>query len=222
MSDTTYVPDAHDVTRWWWIRHAPVVDAHLKRLSGQRDVPADTSDAAAFQRLAEHLPLGAQWIVTNLQRTRQTAEALWAAGAECVEPLVEPAFAEQAFGDWSGLTWDDIAARSDAQAFWDAPADTTPPTDQTGQKAESFADQCARVAARMDDLSAALRGRDVVCVAHGGAIRAALVHAFGLTPFQALSVEVPNLGLTRLDHIPAGLKSARGGHWRVVAVNQVW
>ena len=222
MSDTTYAPDAQSVTRWWWIRHAPVVDAHLKRLSGQRDVAADTSDGHAIARLAMNLPRGAQWIVTNLQRTRQTAEALWDAGAERSEPLVEAAFAEQAFGDWSGCTWDEIAAKPDAQTFWDAPADTAPPTVETGLASESFAQQCARVAARMEDMSMEFAGRDIVCVAHGGAVRAALVHALGLTPFQALSVEVPNLGVTRLDHIRAGLKSARGGHWRVVAVNQVW
>ena len=29
-------------TRWWLIRHAPVVNAAEKRLSGQNDVPAMT------------------------------------------------------------------------------------------------------------------------------------------------------------------------------------
>ena len=42
-------------TRWWWIRHAPVVD-HGGRIYGQRDMACDTSDAAAMSWLAAALP----------------------------------------------------------------------------------------------------------------------------------------------------------------------
>ena len=203
------------VTRWWWIRHAPVVDAHLKRLSGQADVAADVSDAAAFAALAPRLPTGAQWLVTPLQRTQQTAAALWAAGAERTEPAIEPAFAEQAFGDWTHATWAELADNEDAQPFWDAPATVRPPAVQTGDEAESFADVCARVAPRIDAVTNAHAGRDIVVVAHAGSIRAAIARALGLTPTQALGLEVKNLGLTRLDHIG-------GSNWRVVGLNQIW
>ncbi|WP_139134975.1 histidine phosphatase family protein, partial [Magnetovibrio blakemorei] len=116
------------VTRWWLVRHAPVVNAHLGALSGQADVGADVSDGVAFAAIAAKLPPRAQWIVTPLSRTRQTAQALWAAGAHHDgDPLVEPAFMEQAFGAWTGLTWAEIGAREDAQAFWDAPATQAPP-----------------------------------------------------------------------------------------------
>ena len=33
------------VTRWWWIRHAPVVGTHGK-VYGQMDVDCDVSDVA--------------------------------------------------------------------------------------------------------------------------------------------------------------------------------
>jgi len=226
-------------TRWWWVRHAPVVDAHLLRLSGQADVDADTSDDAAFRALAACLPKGAVWVLSNLRRTRQTAEALWEAGGEAgggaggkagaghpADPLVEPAFAEQAFGDWTGLTWAEVGAAEDARAFWDAPADTVPPSAETGLPAESFADQCARVRAGIETLTARHAGRDIVAVAHAGTVRAAVALALGLDPAQALALDVRNLGLTRLDHIAGGsgggaLRVRRGGHWRVVAVNQI-
>lgn len=55
-------------------------------------------------------------------------------------------------------------------------------------------------------------GGDVVIVAHGGTIRAAVAHAMGLTPQQALMLSVQNLSLTRLEK--------HGAHWRVVAVNE--
>ena len=40
------------ITRWWWIRHAPVVVAGGK-IYGQRDLPADTSDKGVFSFLAK-------------------------------------------------------------------------------------------------------------------------------------------------------------------------
>lgn len=189
------------------MRHAPVVDAHLKCITGQSDVSADLADGAAFQALAPRLPRGAVWLTSHLMRTTETAQALWDAGAEQVEPLVEPALAEQNFGDWTGLTWDAIGAD---EAFWDAPTTTKPP----GKNSESFADQCHRVARRICELSEDFAGRDLMCVAHAGTIRAAVALALGLTPDQAMALEVNNLSLTRLDFFG-------DGNWRVVGLNQV-
>ena len=71
-------------------------------------------------------------------------------------------------------------------------------------------------------LSAEHAGRDIVTIAHGGSIRAAVAHALGLEPERALALAVDNCSLTRLDHI-AG---AAGSHddegrdsWRVGRFN---
>jgi alpha-ribazole phosphatase len=208
-------------TRWWWVRHAPVVDAHLLRLSGQADIAADVSDTAAFVKVAARLPNGAVWLTSPLQRTHQTMEALRQAGAERVEAAVEPAFAEQAFGDWTGCTWAELGERDDAVAFWRDPANVAPPSLEKGLASESFADQCARVAARIETLTAQYAGRDIVCIAHGGTIRAAAVLALGLTPAQALAIEVANLSLTRLDFLASDEAPKRGGNWRIVGLNQI-
>ena len=77
----------------------------------------------------------------------------------------------------------------------------------------------------MRELSAELAGADVVAVAHGGTIRAALALALGLDPERALALAVDNCSLTRIDHIagPAGSHAQdgdRSGVWRVVRVNQ--
>ncbi|MBL4613649.1 MAG: hypothetical protein JKY27_02080, partial [Magnetovibrio sp.] len=71
----------YQTTRWWLVRHAPVKDAHLAKIWGQKDIEADVSDTASFAHLAAKLPHGAVWFTTHLQRTQQTAEALFAAGA---------------------------------------------------------------------------------------------------------------------------------------------
>jgi broad specificity phosphatase PhoE len=74
-------------------------------------------------------------------------------------------------------------------------------------------------------LSAEHAGRDIVAVAHGGTIRAALALALGLEPERALALSVDNCSLTRLERI-AGPVSSRPPRedgdeaWRVVRVNQ--
>lgn len=213
------------VTKWWWVRHAPVADAHLRRLSGQADVAADTSDTDAFKALAPHLPRDAIWVTTPLRRTGETSHALIEAGVGRVTPLIEPAFVEQAFGDWTNCTWDELAENEDAKAFWDAPATVAPPKLKTNQPSESFADLCTRVGSRIEELTEHYAGRDIICVAHAGSIRAAVALALGLGPAQALGLAVQNLSLTRLEHISAGRNSKRpgdwGGNWRVVGLNQI-
>lgn len=98
-------------TRWWWIRHAPVINPS-GRIYGQRDVLADTSNATAFCALAARLPDDAVWLATPLQRTQATAKAIHAAmnGRMPPAPEIEPAFIEQNFGDWQGLSYEDIGA----------------------------------------------------------------------------------------------------------------
>ncbi len=68
----------------------------------------------------------------------------------------------------------------------------------------------------METLSARHKGRDIVCVAHAGSIRAALAVVLGLTPEAALAFTIDTLSLTRLDLIDS---PAAGHGWRVGPVN---
>ena len=90
-------------TRWWWVRHAPVRNDG-GNIYGQEDISCDTSDREVFEAVAKILPRNAVWYASNLMRTHQTAEAIWAAGFPKPARLVqEPAFAEQNLGQWQGL-----------------------------------------------------------------------------------------------------------------------
>ena len=64
----------------------------------------------------------------------------------------------------------------------------------------------------LDRLVAESEGQDIVIIAHGESIRAAIAHAMGLTPHQALIFSIKNLSLTRLEK--------HGADWRVAAVNE--
>jgi broad specificity phosphatase PhoE len=202
------------VTRWWWIRHAPVPDGG--RIYGQRDLPCDCSNTEVFASLAAELPANAVWVTSNLVRTRQTAEAILTADAEKfagVEPEALAELAEQHLGEWQGLERRAFHAtrRIGTHVLWFAHADERPPGGET------FAELVCRVTPAIERLTGEHRGRDIVAVTHGGTIRAALGVALGLPPQAALAFSTDNCSLTRLDHLAV---SNGGGMWRIVAVNR--
>ena len=69
-------------------------------------------------------------------------------------------------------------------------------------------------------MTVANKGRDIVAVAHGGTIRAALAVALELTPEQGMAIKIDTLSLSVLEHVEDGLLRGRGGVWRVVGVNR--
>ena len=201
-------------TTWWWIRHAPVT-SHGGRIYGQTDLPGDCGEEGYFTGLARILPEGALWLTSNLRRTRDTAEAVQRhrnPGGELLEPVA--AFAEQHFGEWQGLRYEELSTRAgpEGHRFWLAPAETRP------KGGESFIDLMERVHPAIREISLARRGEDIVAFAHGGTIRAALALALDLSPERALGFSIDNCSVTRIQHWP------EGGHgpeaWRVVTVNQ--
>jgi broad specificity phosphatase PhoE len=174
-------------------------------------VPCDVSAREVFQRLAGLLPSDAVWVTSHLQRTAQTADAILAemTPAAPSERLCDAHLGEQSFGDWQGLTHDELAQqRAGAwHRFWLAPAHERPPG------GESFEDLVERVGPAVARLNETYGGRDIVAV---------LALALEIVPERALAFEIANCSLTRLDFVagPSGshLRSATGA-WRVGQVN---
>ena len=199
------------VTRWWWVRHAPVPNPE-RRCYGQSDKDCDVSNHALFTHQARLLPKGAVWYASNLLRAKKTAETLATHGAEMGELNIDPNLAEQHFGEWQGLTYVEIAEKKDASnhLFWLGPPEYRPPG------GESFVDLRDRTVRSIDRLTAEHRGRDIVATAHGGTIRAALAHAFDLHPEAAVRFEIENVSVTLIEHF----EQADPAHaWRVAFVN---
>lgn len=200
-------------TRWWWVRHAPVPDT--VNIYGQHDVDSDTSDAKVFAALAHELPRDAVWLTSNLKRTHQTAEAILRAIAaeerRHGEPLRVPEFAEQHLGEWQGMNRAEFfAARAHiSHPFWFGPSHERPPG------GESFEDLVARVTPAIEKFSEDFAGRDVIAVAHGGTIKAAIAHALKLSPEAGLSFACDNCSVTRLERLSSDGESL----WRVISIN---
>ncbi len=202
-----------EIIRFWLIRHA-LVEANARlMLYGTMDVPlcpdALVAEAPMYRALAARLPRPATWVVTPLSRTALTAQALFRAGYPEQSPAVEPDLVEQDLGEWQGLPHADLPGRLllAPHPFWPLAGEEAPPG------GESMASVITRVGAAIERLAAAHEGEDVVVVSHGGAIRAAVAHAIGISADNALHLSVQNLSLTRLERHEAA--------WRVVCVNEV-
>ena len=205
-----------DVTRWWWVRHAPVVNGE-GMIYGSSDIDCDVSDTAHFKTLAQVLPKDAVWFTSHLTRTKKTAQAIAEAGRDFPEPIVEEDLGEQNFGDWQGLSWNQMM-KADPETYniyWSDPTRNRPPG------GESFADQIARTGVVIDRLGEQHKGRNIVAVAHGGTIRAAMAVALKLEPEQGMAIRVDTLSVSIFENVEDGLLRGKGGVWRVVGVNRV-
>jgi broad specificity phosphatase PhoE len=207
-----YARAVSTTTRIFLIRHALVEPSARLTMYGTMDVGlcelALRQEAASYRWLAARLPQPARWLVTPLSRTRATAAAVFAAGYPQSELEVEDDLIEQRLGEWQGLPHDVFfeRLRHPPHPFWSIHAEERPPG------GESFGDVVARVGPTLERLVEENAGGDLVIVAHGGSIRAAIAHAMGVSGHAVLAFSVKNLSLTRLEKV--------GSDWRVAAVNE--
>ena len=206
------VPNGVVATRWWWVRHAPVrQDGGC--IYGQKDIGCDTSDREVFEAVAKILPRNAVWFSSNLKRTHQTADAIWAAGFPKPSNMThEAAFAEQNLGEWQGLNRAAFFANRPTQvgSYWFAPIDDPAPG------GESFMDLYNRTRGAVERINNEHAGRDIIAVAHGGTIKAAIGLALDGQVERALSFDIDNVSITRLDYFASPERSV----WRLPMVNQ--
>src|SRR3569833_112863 len=180
---------------WWWVRHAPVRNDG-GNIYGQSDIACDTSDREVFEAVAKILPRDAVWYASNLMRTHQTAEAIWATGFPKPATMTrEAAFAEQNLGRWQGMNRAAfLASRPIGSNGFAASAQPAP-------GGESFMDLYNRVTSAVGVITADHAGRDIIAVGHGGTIKAAVGLALGGLVEKSLAFDIDNCSVTRLDHI---------------------
>jgi broad specificity phosphatase PhoE len=182
------------MTRLFWVRHGPT---HARTMVGWTDLPADLSDRAALGRLDAALPRGAVILSSDLSRAVATADAL---GQSRDRLPHDPDLREIHFGAWENRSHDAISAEAPdhVRSFWETPGDIRPPG------GESWDDLSARVTRATDRLLAQHAGRDIVVVAHFGAILAAVQRARGCSATEVLAHRIEPLSVTALDFGPGG------------------
>jgi len=191
------------MTTWHWVRHGPT---HAKGMVGWSDLPADLGDKAALARLDAALPRDALVVSSDLQRCVATADAIQKGRKRLPH---EERIREIHFGDWELRNFADIAASDPdlSRSFWQNPGDVTPPG------GESWNATAARVSAFVDEINARHSGRDIIAVGHFGVILTQVQRAARLDAASALSFEISNLSVTRLQFTDP--------HWRVRGVNHL-
>jgi broad specificity phosphatase PhoE len=144
-------------------------------------------------------------------RTQQTAEAIWAAGFPKPASMARyPELAEQNLGKWQGMNRAAFIAARPAGSSWFADINEPAPG------GESFMDLYDRATRLIGRITAEHAGKDVIAVAHGGTIKAAVALALGGQPEKGLTFDIDNCSVTRLDFYASPDRS----NWRLPYVNQ--
>lgn len=159
-----------------FLRHGPTDWNEEGRIQGRIDMPL--SEAGRVKMAALLPPAGFAIAYTSpLGRARETAKLLGYANA-----IVDERLAEHNWGDWEGMTREEILARDGGDAFAKAGSGI----DFTPKNGESTRDLLARVAAFLRERAG--DPRDAVAIAHRGVLRSAYTLATGwnmATPMPA-------------------------------------
>lgn len=169
------------MTKVIFIRHGQTEWNVTGRYQGQSDVKLTAEGRAQAAKLAENFPVDQIDAIyaSDLCRAMVTAETI--AERFGLEVQAEPAFRELSFGDWEGLTYQQIVAKwEDAMAnFMQHPDILEIPG------GESFPAVQQRAMARLRELIAKHDGQTIVVVAHGAVLRTMLTAALHM-PLQYL------------------------------------
>ena len=144
-------------TELWLVRHGETEWSREGRHTSVTDLPLTEAGVAVAKTLAERLD-GLEFglvLTSPRQRARRTAELAGFAGAR-----VEPGLVEWDYGDYEGLTTEQIRESEPGWTVWTHPC---PGGETTGQ-----------VAARLDRVVAEIRahGGRALVFGHGHALRA--------------------------------------------------
>ena len=182
--------------RLFAIRHGETESSRTRRFAGSRDVALTADGRAQCEAVAQALAdarLAAVY-ASPLDRARASAEII--ATPHGLAVRVEPAFREMGFGQWEGLTREELAARDpEAYRAWArTPHATAPPG------GERLADVVRRVAGGLDALRDAHGGETVVLVSHAIVLRLLILHALGLGPDRLWTVDASPAGISEIEY----------------------
>lgn len=192
-------------TQCLFVRHGETDWNCERRCQGFTDIPLNDTGMKQAEKLGTYLqrtPIHAVY-TSDLGRAVQTAEKI--AHHHGLEVHKRARLRERGYGEWEGLTWEQIAARYPDREE----------VRQVGGKygVELFAALQRRIIGELDALLRNHPGQTVVAVSHGGTINAFL-HVMTDKRLGTGVTKIANTGVTKVTY------SAETG-WEIGAVNDV-
>ena len=186
------------------MRHGETAWNAQSRLQGQLDI--DLNERGRWQAQRAGLALADSGITTiycsDLRRAHDTALAIAQhSGIAATDLRLEPGLRERSFGDFQGLTYDEVGALhpEDALRWKQRDPHWAPPG------GESYTTVYQRVAATLHAIAALHPGEHIALVSHGGV----LDMLYRLATGQALNAprtwELGNCAINRLLYTPQAL-----------------
>jgi broad specificity phosphatase PhoE len=160
------------------VRHGETAWNAEHRWQGHHDEPLSATGRVEAQALAARIALDRPEALysSDLARARETAEAI--AQRSGLEPVFDARWREVHVGEWMGLAPAEVQSRHpEGYARWLAGS--------TGwEQGESYAEMGERALAAAREIAGRHAGAraPIVCVTHGGVIRALVMHVLGMPP----------------------------------------
>ncbi len=179
------------------IRHGQTNWNLEQRFQGQSDIPLNETGRKQAQALAERLA-GEQFdavYVSDLQRATETTRIICKS-----EIITDSRLREVDFGDWEGLTYDEIKAKHpETLAAWEADIFKNAPPN--GETLEGLS---TRVQSLLDELRAKHEDQRILIVAHGGVLQTLICLAIKLPPTMYWQFHLSTASLSEVAFYPAG------------------
>ncbi len=189
------------------MRHGRTAWNADQRFQGHSDIPLDDegrAQATALGALLADERIDAA-VASDLERAAETARIVL--GKRALPLRLDPDWRELRFGDWEGLTWQQIVA---ANPHLDETSATSV-REYAPAGGESFAELCDRVARAKDRIVGEVGDDGVALVAtHAGPLHA-LLHVL-LGEDEAPKVRFLTASITRFRRVD--------GAWRLVRLNE--
>src|SRR5438552_11351850 len=181
--------------RLFVVRHGETAWSRERRFAGSRDVALEPEGLRQCEAVARALAsqVVAAVYASPLERARASAELIAKPHRLPVE--IDPAFGEMAFGEWEGLTREEVAARFPAayEEWRHAPHLVRIAGGETlSQVAE-------RARGAVQALAATHTGETIVLVTHAIVTRLIVLDALGLGPERLWTVDATPAGITEIE-----------------------
>jgi len=184
------------------VRHGQTDWNILRRFQGQSDIPLNEVGQKQAMALADRL--STQHIDTlyfsDLQRTHETANIISSLSGCKPELHPDPHLREINFGDWEGLTYNEIKEKY-PDALAERENDIYKNAPPNGETLEQL---CTRVRTILDELYAKHKDQVVLIVSHGGVLQILLCLALNLKPTMYWQFHLSTASLSEVAFYPKG------------------